>query len=158
MTHLSTQLIYLPWNELDLLVLGIKRWFRQRMMSTPFLAVSMPTAFSLCGDGRRKKKQKKNSTIKGARSDNVCHWLCGCSLCFCSVSLSCGVQDVKGWPTPSSMCLGRVATARGIRAGVRGDRLSHPDAANLLAASHVNRYAIVWSAACSAWTEPPPRR
>lgn len=104
------------------------------------------------------KKKQKTSTIKGARSDNVCHWLCGPLSLFCSLYLPCGVQDVKGWPTRSSMCLGRAATARGIRARVRGDRLSHPDAANLLPASHVNRYAIVWSAACSAWTEPPPRR
>lgn len=40
----------------------------------------------------------------------------------------------------------------------REDRPSHPDAANLLPASHVNRYAIVWSTACFAWTETQPRR
>lgn len=77
---------------------------------------------------------------------------------FCSVYLPCGMQDVKGWPTRSPMCLSRKATARRIRERERGDRLSHPDAANLLPASHVNRYAIVWSTACLAWTEPQPRR
>lgn len=77
---------------------------------------------------------------------------------FCSVYLPCGMQDVKGWPTRSPMCLSRKATARRISERERGDRLSHPDAANLLPASHVNRYAIVWSTACLAWTEPQPRR
>lgn len=72
--HLSTQLIYLPWNGSDSLVPGITQWFWQRMISTPFPTVSMPTCF-LPADA-------KTSTIKGARSDNVCHWLCGRSLCF----------------------------------------------------------------------------
>lgn len=72
--HLSTQLIYLPWNGSDSLVPGITQWFWQRMISTPFPTVSMPTCI-LPADA-------KTSTIKGARSDNVCHWLCGRSLCF----------------------------------------------------------------------------
>lgn len=77
---------------------------------------------------------------------------------FRSVYLPCGMQDVKEWPTRSPTCLSRKATAWRIRERERGDRLSHPDAANLLPASHVNRYAIVWSTACLAWREPQPRR
>lgn len=39
------------------------------------------------------------------------------------------------------MCLRRKTSTQRIRG--RGDRPSHPDAANLLLASHVNRYPIV---------------
>lgn len=60
---------------------------------------------------------------------------------FPSVYLPHGRQDVNGWPTWSPMCLSRNKTTRKIRD--REDRPSHPDAANLLPASHVKRYTIV---------------
>lgn len=61
-------------------------------------------------------------------------------------------------PLDPLTCLSRKTTARRIRerekgGGRGGVRPSHPDAANLLPASHVNRYTIVWSAACFARSE-----
>ena len=59
-------------------------------------------------------------------------------------------------PFDPPMCLSREAAAWGISR--RGDRLSHPDAANLLPAPRVNRYVIVWSGACFACAEAEPGR
>lgn len=77
---------------------------------------------------------------------------------ICSVCLPYGMQDVNGWPTPTPQCVWAERQSHKGLEGERGDRLSHPDAANLLPASHVNRYAIVWSIACFAWTETLARR
>lgn len=48
-----------------------------------------------------------------------------------------GRQDVNRWPTWSPMCLSGNTSTR--RISTREVRPSHPDAANLLPASHVNK-------------------
>lgn len=93
--------------------------------------------------------------MKCSVPNNVLYWLCG-HLRYFSVYMPYGRQDMNGWPTRFPLCLSRKTTAQRIRE--REDRPSHPDAANLLPASHMNRYTIVWSTACFAWTETQPRR